>query len=189
MGGANRMLMVDVLSVKVHAKTIMQGLLPETCDILCTHPMFGPQSGKHSWNGLPFVFERVRLRDAPLCEEFLKWWTDQGCRMGDMACELHDEMAAGSQFVTHFTGRVLGQLGLQTTPINTKGFDSLLHLQENTCRDSFDLFFALYKCNPNSASQLKAFEKALAEVSNELRTRNNELDDFSRSITPTTASS
>ena len=33
-------------------------------DILCTHPMFGPQSGKHGWTGLPFVFERVRLNNA-----------------------------------------------------------------------------------------------------------------------------
>merc|ERR1712014_299552 len=118
------MLVVDVLSVKVHAKTTMQALLPETCDILCTHPMFGPQSGKHSWNALPFVFERVRLRNAALGEEFLKWWADQGCRMVDMTCEMHDELAAGSQFLTHFTGRVLGRLGMRTTPINTKGFDS-----------------------------------------------------------------
>ena len=26
--------------------------------------MFGPQSGKHGWSGLPFVFERVRLNNA-----------------------------------------------------------------------------------------------------------------------------
>ena len=38
----------------------------------------------------------------------------------DMTCELHDEVAAGSQFVTHFTGRVLERLALTNTPINTK---------------------------------------------------------------------
>ncbi|CAE7717973.1 TYRAAT2 [Symbiodinium pilosum] len=82
--------------------------------------MFGPQSGKHGWGGLPFVFERVRLNNARRCEEFLKWWSNQGCRMVDMTCELHDEVAAGSQFVTHFTGRVLERLALSNTPINTK---------------------------------------------------------------------
>lgn len=131
--------------------------------------MFGPESGKHGWGGLPFVFERVRLRDAPRCEEFLKWWADQGCRMVDMTCELHDECAAGSQFLTHFTGRVLGHLGMRTTPINTKGFDSLLQLVETTCKDSFDLFYALYQCNPNSAQQLEAFKSAMAEVSQQLQ--------------------
>merc|ERR1712192_380773 len=153
----------------VHAKTTMLALLPDSCDILCTHPMFGPQSGKHSWNGLPFVFERVRLHDAASCEEFLQWWIQQGCRMVDMTCELHDECAASSQFITHFTGRVLHRLGLQSTPINTKGFESLLHLTDNTCKDSFDLFFALYKCNPNSEVQLQAFQSAIAEVSAQLQ--------------------
>eukprot|EP00929_Paragymnodinium_shiwhaense_P112012 TRINITY_DN80263_c0_g1_i1.p1 TRINITY_DN80263_c0_g1~~TRINITY_DN80263_c0_g1_i1.p1 ORF type:complete len:629 (-),score=126.58 TRINITY_DN80263_c0_g1_i1:49-1935(-) len=163
------LLVVDVLSVKVHAKTTMLALLPDNCDILCTHPMFGPESGKHGWGGLPFVFERVRLRDAPRCEAFLKWWRDQGCRMVDMTCELHDECAAGSQFLTHFTGRVLARIGVRTTPINTKGFESLLQLVETTCKDSFDLFYALYQCNPNSAQQLEAFKTALGEVSQQLQ--------------------
>ena len=90
------------------------------------------------------------VQHGPLrrCEEFLKWWSNQGCRMvaagsilqiihwkissfpssvcrwsclaKDMTCELHDEVAAGSQFVTHFTGRVLERLALSNTPINTK---------------------------------------------------------------------
>lgn len=37
-----------------------------------------------------------------------------------MTCELHDEVSAGSQFVTHLTGRILERLSLRTTPINTK---------------------------------------------------------------------
>lgn len=171
-----RMLMVDVLSVKVHAKNTMLALLPESCDILCTHPMFGPQSGKHSWNNLPFVFERVRANDAPLTEEFIKWWAKQGCRMVDMSCELHDEVAAGSQFVTHFTGRILAQMNLSNTPINTKGYETLLQLVDNTCKDSFDLFYALYQCNPNSEGQLKALEQAMNDVSTELRKRSSQSD-------------
>ena len=171
--GAADMLIVDVLSVKMHARTTMLALLPDACDVLCTHPMFGPESGKHGWSGLPFVYERVRLRDARRCEDFLHWWGGQGCRMEDMTCELHDTCAAGSQFVTHFTGRVLSRLGtkLRTTPINTKGFDSLLELVDNTCKDSFDLFFALYKYNPESEAQLQALEQALAEVATTLRSR------------------
>mmetsp|Transcript_12136 Transcript_12136/g.28330 ORF Transcript_12136/g.28330 Transcript_12136/m.28330 type:complete len:631 (+) Transcript_12136:75-1967(+) len=164
-----RTLVVDVLSVKVHAKSTLMALMPDTCDILCTHPMFGPESGRHSWRGLPFVYERVRLFDTRRCEDFLKWWSGQGLRMVDMTCEQHDEYAAGSQFVTHFTGRSLNELGLRTTPINTKGFDSLLQLVDVTCRDSQDLFVALYKYNPNAEEQLQAMEKAVAEVSKGLR--------------------
>lgn len=56
-------LIVDVLSVKVHAKQTMLNQLPSDCDILCTHPMFGPESGKYSWQGLPFIYERIRTLD------------------------------------------------------------------------------------------------------------------------------
>jgi exosome complex component RRP43 len=169
-GHSRNALIVDVLSVKCHAKTTMLALLPDECDILCTHPMFGPESGKHGWAGLPFVYERVRLRNARRCEDFVQWWAKQGCRMEDMTCELHDKCSAGSQFVTHFTGRVLAQMSsLRTTPINTKGFDSLLHLVDNTCKDSFDLFFALYKYNPSSENQLCELEDALKQVANNLR--------------------
>ena len=30
-------------------------------DILCTHPMFGPDSGKASWKGLNMMYEKVRV--------------------------------------------------------------------------------------------------------------------------------
>ena len=53
-------LIVDVLSVKEHARNIMLKHLPEECDILCTHPMFGPDSAKHGWAGQKFVYERTR---------------------------------------------------------------------------------------------------------------------------------
>lgn len=46
-------------------------VLPEECDVLCTHPMFGPESGKDGWNGLPLVFDKVRIRNEGLCRNFL----------------------------------------------------------------------------------------------------------------------
>ena len=54
-------LIVDVLSVKQYAKKVLLDGLPAEADILCTHPMFGPESGKNSWHGLPLVFEQVRV--------------------------------------------------------------------------------------------------------------------------------
>jgi arogenate dehydrogenase (NADP+), plant len=53
-------LFVDVLSVKVFPKQLLLDRLPASMDILCTHPMFGPDSGKASWHGLNLQFERVR---------------------------------------------------------------------------------------------------------------------------------
>lgn len=54
-------LVVDVLSVKEHARKVLLDLLPPECDILCTHPMFGPDSGKNGWTNLNFVYEKTRI--------------------------------------------------------------------------------------------------------------------------------
>jgi len=48
--------------------------------------------------------------------------------MEEMSCEEHDRHAAGSQFITHTIGRVLAQLKLKSTPINTKGYETLRQL-------------------------------------------------------------
>eukprot|EP00584_Thalassiosira_punctigera_P001499 CAMPEP_0172534778 /NCGR_PEP_ID=MMETSP1067-20121228/7023_1 /TAXON_ID=265564 ORGANISM="Thalassiosira punctigera, Strain Tpunct2005C2" /NCGR_SAMPLE_ID=MMETSP1067 /ASSEMBLY_ACC=CAM_ASM_000444 /LENGTH=370 /DNA_ID=CAMNT_0013319613 /DNA_START=154 /DNA_END=1266 /DNA_ORIENTATION=+ len=60
-GAGSCPLIVDVLSVKEHARKIFLERLPEECDILCTHPMFGPDSAKHGWHGQTFVYERTRI--------------------------------------------------------------------------------------------------------------------------------
>lgn len=101
-------LFVDVLSVKEFPKHLLLQVLPTEFDILCTHPMFGPQSGKASWKNLPLVFDKVRIgqgtRDKR-CEKFLNIFRSEGCRMVEMSCEEHDRYAASSQFITHTVGR------------------------------------------------------------------------------------
>jgi arogenate dehydrogenase (NADP+) len=63
-------LIVDVLSVKEHARKVMLEYLPEECDILCAHPMFGPDSGKDGWRGLNFVYEKTRINKVVLDQQY-----------------------------------------------------------------------------------------------------------------------
>lgn len=161
-------LVVDVLSVKEHAKTTMLNELPPDCDILCTHPMFGPESGKYGWAGLPFLYDKVRVTDVNRCEKFLKIFERERCKMIEMSCEQHDEYAASSQFITHLTGRILWQQNLAPTPIDTKGFQTVLSLVDNTCSDSFDLFFGLYYYNDYAQVLLRDLREAMARVERQL---------------------
>jgi prephenate dehydrogenase len=162
-------LVVDVLSVKSHAKTTMLRLLPAEADLLCLHPMFGPESGKDGWDGLPVVYEGVRVVDHRRAARFLSLFDEEGCNMVQMSCEEHDKLAAGSQFVTHLTGRLLARLGVAPSPIATQGYRALLKLVDNTQQDSFDLFYALYSHNPASSQTLADFANAFEELRAELQ--------------------
>lgn len=68
-----------------------------------------------------------------------------------MSCEEHDQQAANTQFITHTVGRVLNEMNVRSTAINTKGYESLLALVENTAHDSFDLYYGLFMYNQVSA--------------------------------------
>ncbi len=74
--------------------------------------------------------------------------------MVDMSCEEHDRQAASTQFITHTVGRVLGTMQLSSTEINTKGFDALLNLVNNTAHDSFDLYYGLFLYNTSATGKL-----------------------------------
>lgn len=165
-------LVVDVLSVKEYPKNLLTEILPESADILCTHPMFGPESARESWSGLPFVYDIVRLntsqgaaeKSKSRCDAFLDVWRLEKCTMVEMPCDKHDEYAASTQFITHTTGRMLAELEVQSTPINTKGYESLLGVVENTTKDSFDLYYGLYRYNPNARLVLDKLESGLAAL-------------------------
>eukprot|EP01023_Acetabularia_acetabulum_P026772 TRINITY_DN25376_c0_g1_i1.p1 TRINITY_DN25376_c0_g1~~TRINITY_DN25376_c0_g1_i1.p1 ORF type:complete len:429 (-),score=44.36 TRINITY_DN25376_c0_g1_i1:1122-2339(-) len=168
-------LIVDVLSVKEFPKRLLLSYLPPSMDILCTHPMFGPDSGKGSWKELNFMFDKVRISQnkerIERVEKFLQLFKKEGCRMVEMTCERHDLLAASTQFITHTVGRVLGAMELDSTEINTQGFDSLLQLVNNTTNDSFDLYYGLFMYNSKATEELEKMETAFSEVKNMLMGR------------------
>ncbi|KAM7269491.1 hypothetical protein ACFE04_024988 [Oxalis oulophora] len=95
------LLSTSILSTEQH--------LSSEFDILCTHPIFGPESGKDSRGGLSFVYDKVRIGDESVrvdrCDKFLDIFKKEGCKMVEMSCAEHDRFAAGWQFVTHTMGR------------------------------------------------------------------------------------
>lgn len=146
----------------------MLRLLPPELDILCTHPMFGPDSGAGTWDGLNFMYECVRIADSNPAQKrldlFLSCFESEGCNMVNMTCEEHDRLAAGTQFLTHTVGRILGAMDIGPTSIDTKGYESLMTLVENTTNDSFELYYGLFLYNTNAPDQLSRLERALDDV-------------------------
>ncbi|CAN4101485.1 unnamed protein product [Withania somnifera] len=146
-------------------------ILPKECDLLCTHPMFGPESGKDGWTDLTFMYDRIRIRDQFLCSSFLNIFSSEGCRMLKMTCEEHDNFVARSQFLTHTIGRILSEMEVEPTPIDTKGFQKLVQVKENSVKDSFDMFSELFIHNRFARQQMKNLEAALEKTKEKLQER------------------
>lgn len=53
-------------------------------------------------------------------------------------------------------------LQLQSTDINTRGFEALLNLVNNTANDSFELYYGLFLYNQNATEELERLEQVAA---------------------------
>ena len=159
-------LVMDTCSVKVHPVRAMEGLLPAGTRYLATHPMFGPDSGRNGLDGLPMVLSSHRLGDG----EYAFWkdaFAAMGLRVVEMTPEEHDREAAYTQGITHFIGRVLGELHLKDSVIATAGYESLRNIVLQTCNDPWSLFVDLQKYNPYTVPMRKDLHTALGVMLDE----------------------
>ena len=141
----------------------MLDLLPSGCDILATHPMFGPDSCPDTnWSGFNFVYDPIKITDDIRYNNFLDIFRDTN--LIKMECPVHDIITSKSQFITHLIGQLLGKLGIESTQIDTTSYQLLLDVKHITNNDSCDLFKGLYQYNPNSKYQVSEFKKVLEEI-------------------------
>ena len=54
-------LLCDSRVLQIDRALLNVGVWVMQVDLLCTHPMFGPDSGRGSWDGLNLMFEKVRI--------------------------------------------------------------------------------------------------------------------------------
>ncbi len=148
------LLVVDVLSVKGFPKNQLLKNVPNNCDILTTHPMFGPEScPTNDWSDQPFVYETLRIQNQERYQHFMK--TFQECRLIRLDAESHDQYAAKSQFITHVIGQILKELDVKETPIDTKSYQLLRQVGKIVGGDSMDLFKGLSTYNRYTQPEFK----------------------------------
>ena len=155
----------DTCSVKVHpAETLTTHLgKREDLTLIASHPMFGPDSAAQGVTGLPMVLWRLS-GDETIYAAWSAWFRELGIRTVEMSPDEHDRLAAYSQGVTHYVGRVLSNLDLRATAIDTQGFTILRSLIAQTCNDSWELFHDLQTYNPYTREMRAKLQVALDEV-------------------------
>ena len=145
----------------------MQDILPTEIRFMGTHPMFGPDSAGKGVTGFPIVVcpQRVPGIDAAFWTARFEEW---GLRVLTMGPDEHDHQVAFTQGVTHFIGRVLGDLDLQLHPLSTLGFRKMLEVIEQTCNDPWQLFVDLQKLNPYTEEMRKRLRDSFMRIVMEL---------------------
>lgn len=145
-------LLIDVLSVKMYPRKIFEKYLRGLkTQALLTHPMFGPDSSKEGFSGLPIILDKFKTNQ----ENYLFWkdfFVKKDLKVIEMSAEEHDRLAANSQGVTHFIGRLLEKFNFKPTKIDSLGAKKLQEVIEQTCNDTWQLFCDLQNFNPYTRS-------------------------------------
>lgn len=140
-------LLIDVLSVKMHPAKVFKKYLDKNTQALLTHPMFGPDSSKKGFENLPIIINKF-MSDDMHYRFWKNYFENKKLIVIEMSPQNHDRMAAGSQGLTHFIGRLLGAYHFKKTPIDSMGTQKLLEIVEQTCNDTWQLFTDLQHYNP-----------------------------------------
>jgi prephenate dehydrogenase len=161
-------LVIDVASVKMKPVALMQKYLPATCEIIGTHPLFGPQSGKNGIEGLNCVLCPVRTTKNEAVFDFLS--KDLKLNVIIKTPEEHDKEMAYVQGLTHFVARALLNLHLNEVSMKTKAFEHLLTIQSMLGGDSMELFKSIQNDNPFAEQVRKDFLQNLSHLDDFLKT-------------------
>jgi prephenate dehydrogenase len=159
---------LDVCSVKIFPEQVMKRLLGDTVHIVPTHPMFGPDTAKHGWNGLPLAFCPDQ-NGSPEYQHSCTFWRTffleaKGCAVTELSSEEHDRITAYTLCLTQLLGRVLGNIGIKESPIDAQSFKHLLRMKEISYNDSMELLIGLHKYNPFAAEMRSRLQEEFQAV-------------------------
>lgn len=157
----------DVCSVKMQPLEMMRQTLPETVEIIGTHPLFGPQSGREGIAGMRVALCPVRTDKT---EEIRCFLTEKlKLRVFEKTPAAHDEEMAHVQALTHFVARALEELHVSDSELATVSYEELMRAARLVSEDSWALFQTIQQGNPFAGKKRKAFIEKLIELENRVR--------------------
>ena len=134
---------------------------------MLTHPMFGPYSSQNGFANLPIIVDRGSA-DNKSFNFWKKFFTNKKLKVVVMSPKKHDQLAAKSQGVTHFIGRLIAEYGLKESSIDSMGTRKLLEIKKQMCDNSWQLFFNLQTYNPYTKKMHLEIGKAYQKLFNML---------------------
>jgi prephenate dehydrogenase len=148
-------LVLDVGSVKARPAEWLQAAIPPHADVICTHPLFGPQSARKGVTGLEIVVCPVRSRRSARVVRFLERALD--LKVSITTPDAHDQALAAVQGLTHMIAKVLSGLEPLPRKHTTVSYDLLMQGVGLVQGDSEELFMAIERDNPYAPELRRRF--------------------------------
>ena len=160
-------IVLDTCSVKVKAVEWMLSHLPETVEVLGTHPLFGPDSGKEGIAGLKIALCPARIKEEAY-ESICRYLEELQLVVIEATPEEHDKQIAKSQAVFHLIAQAMKQLDWGSQAISTPGPETFYRLVKSVQHDTEQLFLDMERENPYAAKWREQFIQQLAGLDREL---------------------
>ena len=156
-------LVIDVCSVKVEPVKLMKKYLPKHCEIIATHPLFGPQSCKNGIKGRKIMVYGVRTKNLKKFVAFLK--NRLKLNVMQLTPKEHDREMAFIQVITHLVGRTVNKTNLPELKLSTYSYDVLKEVARIVGTDSDALFRTIQRYNKFAPKVRKNFVDTLIKIS------------------------
>ncbi|MCZ6877665.1 MAG: prephenate dehydrogenase, partial [Acidobacteria bacterium] len=160
-------IVVDTCSVKKRPVEWMLAHLPESVQVLGTHPLFGPDSGKQGIAGLKIALSPVRI-ERKTYAGIRNYLEKLQLVIVETTPEEHDKQIAQSQAVFHLIAQVMKQLRWASQAISTPGPEAFHLLVRTVQQDTDQLFLDMERENPYAAECRQEFVQEILKLEREL---------------------
>lgn len=159
-------LILDVASVKVHPAGLMEQYL-KRCQIIGTHPLFGPDSVNGGLKGLKMVFCELVVSPDNL-NFWIDYWGGKGIEVIKTTPDKHDHDMIYSLGLTQTLARFVDNMGLPGLTSTTKNFDAVNEILKLSLSDTDQLYHDMLYYNPYFKEMSKKFSAASEKIIDKL---------------------
>ncbi len=161
-------IVMDVCSVKVKPAEILERILGDTCHLVATHPLFGPQSMSNNGGTKGLVVVWHELTKGPFDELRALFADDLGLKILEVDPDSHDRDMAWVHGLTFFVGRALLNINPPESQLATHYYNELMDLVIQERQHSHELFMTIQQGNPYADDIRKKFVESLESLESKI---------------------
>ena len=161
-------LVMDTCSVKEEPLGLMLDLFPKSVEVLGTHPLFGPETGRHGIAGLELVLCPGRGNRVGKVKQYLETLE---LKVTVTTATEHDRAMARTQALFHFLAQGFSRMHVGPDTLATPGPAQLFRAFRDVRADSRQLFRDLQQVNRFAPAQRKKLIDSLTALDRSLSGR------------------